>query len=85
VLSVAFLSACNSGSSSDPFAGGSTGSLTLSVTDAPVDGATSVVVVFTGVELLREDAEPVVFTFEEPKQIDLLSLQGGLTETLLDE
>jgi hypothetical protein len=85
VLSVAFLSACNSGSSSDPFAGDSTGSLTLSVTDAPVDGATSVVVVFTGVELRREDAEPVVFTFDEPKQIDLLSLQGGKTETLLDD
>jgi hypothetical protein len=80
VLSAAFLVACNGGSSSD----GSTGSLTLSVTDAPVDGATSVVVVFTGVELLREDDEPVVFTFEEPKQIDLLSLQGGLTETLLE-
>lgn len=81
VLSAAFLVACNGGSSSD----GSTGSLTLSVTDAPVDGATSVVVVFTGVELLREDAEPVAFTFDEPKAIDLLSLQGGLSETLLDD
>lgn len=81
VLSVAFLSACNGGSSSD----GSTGSLTLNVTDAPVDDATSVVVVFTGVELLREDAEPVVFNFEQAKQIDLLALQGGLTATLLED
>jgi hypothetical protein len=81
---------------------GSTGQLSLAVTDAPVDEATSVVVAFTGVELkpaggpsqtfhfcLDANAdEPIVQTTAcdtpAPRQIDLLALQGGGSELILD-
>jgi hypothetical protein len=62
---------------------GSSGSMTLRLTDAPVDEATEVVVEFTGVELLRANGAPLLFTFE-PRQIDLLALQGGDSTALLD-
>jgi len=63
----------------------STGTLSLSVTDAPVDGAVSVVVQFTGVQLLSTSGELLTFTFETPKTIDLLALQGGNSAPLLDK
>lgn len=64
---------------------GNTGTLSLSVTDAPVDGAVSVVVQFTGVQLLSTSGEVLTFTFETPKTIDLLALQGGNSALLLDK
>ena len=45
------LAACGGGSSSGMMAPTSQPQMKLSVSDAPVDGATHVVVVFTGVEL----------------------------------
>ena len=60
------------------------GRLDLSVTDAPVDGATAVVVTFTGVELQPKDGARIDFTYDAPRQIDLLALQGGLSAPLLD-
>lgn len=83
-FSAALLAACNSGDSDSDSDSDSTGSLSLSVTDAPVDSAKAVVVEFTGVELLRADEEPVGFTFDEARQIDLLALQGGVSTALLD-
>lgn len=71
------LSACN-GSGSD------TGSMSLAVTDAPIDNATQVVVQFDGVELKPADGKIESFDFSEPKQIDLLAQQGGNSATLLD-
>ncbi|VAX34529.1 putative lipoprotein [hydrothermal vent metagenome] len=61
-----------------------TGTLSLSVTDAPVDGAVSIVVQFTGVQLLSTSGELLTFNFETPKTIDLLKLQGGDSALLLD-
>jgi hypothetical protein len=58
--------------------------LTLSITDAPVDGAAAVVVEFTGVELKPAGGGRVVFDFDSPRQIDLLALQGGASTPLLD-
>lgn len=60
------------------------GTLTLGVTDAPVDNATQVVVEFTGVELKPQEGEAISFDFSEARQIDLLALQGGGSEILLD-
>ncbi len=71
---------CGGGGGGD----GGTGTLTLSVTDAPVDGASAVVVEFTGVELKPAGGERVVFDFDSPRQIDLLALQGGASTPLLD-
>ena len=83
---VATLSACgggSSGSNDDAYAG--TGQLTLSITDAPVDGAKEVWITINGVHLKRSggsekdiiltgpDIDPVDGTLT----VDLLSLNGG--------
>lgn len=61
------------------------GRLSLAITDAPVDVAESVVVEFTGVSVKPVDGDAVTFEFDTPRQIDLLDLQGGETELLLDD
>lgn len=71
------LAACNSN-------GSDTGSMSLAVTDAPVDNATAVVVQFDGVDLKPADGQIESFDFSEPKQIDLLAQQGGNAAVLLD-
>jgi hypothetical protein len=62
-----------------------TGKLSLAITDAPVDGATAVVVQFTGVEVKPAEGSARSFTFDAPRQIDLLALTGTDSELLLDE
>ena len=67
------------------------GLLSLKITDSPIDNATAVVVVFTGVELKPAGGEPFSIDFCAPddvpddcqKQIDLLQLQDGVTDDLL--
>ena len=56
--------------------------MSLAVADAPVDGAQSVVVKFTGVELTGNGGNPVDITFAQPKTIDLLN-QGGTASAVL--
>ena len=56
----------------------------MDITDAPTDQFSEVNIVFTGIILKPADDEQIEFTFEEPREIDLLSLQGGSVETLLD-
>lgn len=75
VTAIAGLAACGTESS--------TGSLTLSVTDAPVDDATAVVVEFTGVELHSPRGSQTI-DFDQPKSIDLLTLTGDASQRLLD-
>ncbi|MEO7557475.1 MAG: DUF4382 domain-containing protein, partial [Gammaproteobacteria bacterium] len=62
-----------------------TGTMSLAVTDAPVDGATKVVVEFTGVEVKSTSGGRLNFDFPAPRQIDLLALNGGGSEILLDQ
>lgn len=69
------------GSSSSSTVG--TGTLSLNITDGPVDSATKVVVEFTGVSIKPTDGEAVVFEFAEAKSIDLLQLQGSASDGLL--
>lgn len=59
------------------------GTLSLGVTDAPVDSAARVVVEFTGVELRHQNGATETFVFDAPRQINLLALQGGGVELLL--
>jgi hypothetical protein len=59
--------------------------LTLLITDAPVDSASEVVVQFSGVAIKPADSEEQVFEFDEAKSIDLLALQGSNSAVLLDE
>lgn len=75
----AFVAACGGSSSGD-----STGTMNLAVTDAPVDDASAVVVEFTGVALRPQSGEEIVITFDSPRTIDLLALQGGASSALLD-
>ena len=74
------LAACNSGSSGGP----GIGHLSLGITDAPVDGAEKVVVQFTGVEIQPANGPRITIDYDSPKTIDLLALQGGLRDTLLN-
>jgi len=65
--------------------GGATGTMKLGVADAPVDGAQSVVVKFTGVELTADSGNPVNITFAQPKTIDLLNDGGTASALLFDQ
>ncbi|HET7371176.1 MAG TPA: DUF4382 domain-containing protein [Gammaproteobacteria bacterium] len=76
------LAACN-GSDSDTTSEPQTGTLSLAITDAPIDSAQSVVVVFTGVELHGAGGAKT-FDFDSPKSIDLLKYQGSNAAVLLD-
>lgn len=60
-------------------------SLSLRITDAPIDNAAKVTVTFTSVELKVDNPGfSKLFEFNIPKTIDLLTLQGTQTEILLD-
>jgi hypothetical protein len=76
------LGACGGGGGD----GNQTGRMTLSVTDAPVDEAESVVVQFSGVAFKRAGAaaETVENLTPATRQIDLLEYQEGRAALLLD-
>jgi len=77
------LAACGGGGGDD---GAQDGRLSLSITDAPVDDATSVVVQFSGVAFKRAgaSAEVVQNLIPATRQIDLLQYQQGRAALLLD-
>ncbi len=90
LLGIAVLTACGPEDDTASIAGGgrggdSIGFLTLSITDAPVDGAAQVWVQIDGVTLQHEaESEPTVMPFDPPKRIDLLTLQGQISTPLLE-
>jgi hypothetical protein len=59
--------------------------MSLSVADAPVDGAQAVVVKFTGVELTGNGGKPVTINFDQPKTIDLLKDSGTASAVLFNQ
>lgn len=61
------------------------GSLSLGLTDAPVDDANAVVVEFTGVEVKPANGQSISFDFEDPRSINLLDLQGSASELLIED
>lgn len=65
--------------------GGSGTMMSLSVADAPVDGAEKVVVAFSGVELLPDAGSPVTINFATPKTIDLLHDSGTASAVLFSQ
>lgn len=81
------LSACGGDDGDDtppsPIAPNS-GFLTLRMTDAPVDDAAEVVIVFTGVELQRGPASTINIDFDTPRSLDLLQFRDGKTANLLE-
>lgn len=74
-LAILMLTGCN----------GSNGNATLNlgVSDTPVDGATSVVVSFTGVQVKGSTGAAVEYDFTTAKQVDLMAQQGGNSASLL--
>jgi len=88
-LSIAmFLTGCGGSDSGEPAVvqppAATTGLFTLGLTDAPVDDAAKVVVEFDGVALKRSGADELEFTFDS-RQVDLLSLQNGASELILED
>ena len=93
-LAVIFnLTACSSGGdagttvASGGRGGTEFGFLTLSITDAPIDNATELLVQLEGVELMpasdSANEEVIDIDFEEPMVIDLLKSQGPNSTVLL--
>ncbi|WP_336367326.1 DUF4382 domain-containing protein [Marinobacter sp. C2H3] len=78
----ASLAACGGGGGSGS---GSTGSVSFNMTDAPTMEFSSVTIAFTGLRLKPADGDWVDFTFDTPKTLDLLTLQGGVTEPLITD
>ena len=82
VAALSLIFAGCAGGSSDS---GDTGRITLQVTDSPITEASKVVVEFTGVELKPAGDGPTVNFDFEPRQIDLLALNGGGSEILIED
>jgi len=61
------------------------GSVTIAVTDSPIDDASAVWIQFVGLNFYGADGYKKEVTFDEPKLVDLLSLQGSLSEEILTE
>jgi hypothetical protein len=58
--------------------------LSVAITDAPAIDIAKVVINLLSIEFIRESpSQSLKFTFNTPKQIDLLTLQGLSTETLI--
>ena len=64
---------------------GASSTLSLSLVDGPVTGATLVWVQFTGVEVKPLDGPAQSFDFSPAKGYDLLTLQNGNAATLLGD
>jgi hypothetical protein len=80
----ALTAACGGGSGSNTSTSTSdSGTFSLAVTDGPVDSAQHVVVEFDGVSIQPVDGEVIEFLFDTPKSLDLLALQGSLSEPLV--
>lgn len=74
------LAACGGSSGGD---GAASGRLSLRIGDAPVDGASEVMIVFTGVALNGPGGTREI-VFPEPRRLDLLAYQNGATADLLE-
>ena len=81
-LGILLCTACG-GNNSSATGGSGTGTLGLSLTDTPVDGASQVVVAFTGIDLMGPGGQKHI-AFASEKSIDLLTLQGNASAVLLD-
>lgn len=81
ICATLLLFACGGGGGGDD--GDKTGTFSLAVTDAPVDGVTNVWVEFTGVTLKPQGGQEISFDFA-PQQVDLKALEGENMVTILD-
>ena len=75
---------CGGGGGSGPTEP-ATGTVSIAITDAPVDEVSVVNVQFTGVTLKPASGDEIQITFDAPKDFDLLTLTGGMTAELLPD
>ncbi len=79
------LSGCLENKDSNNLSSSDTGTLTIAITDSPIDEASAVFLQINGLTLYDANGKQSEITFEEPKLIDVLALQGGLSETILSD
>jgi len=77
-----FVAGCGGGGSTNTPDG--MGTLNIALTDAAVDDVTEVWVEFAGVTLKPKSGDEIVYEFDDVKRINLLDLQNGKTEALLE-
>lgn len=70
------LAACG-GSGSDGGSTGQTGTVSVGLTDAPVDHAEAVNIEVTALVLKHQDGSPVRYELEIPEPVNLLDYQNG--------
>lgn len=78
------MAACG-GSGSDSSASSGTGTVSFGITDAPAMDLSNVTIAFTEIRLKPEDGQWVEFPLEGFEQVNLLDLQGGLSEPLITD
>lgn len=62
-----------------------TGTISIAITDAAIDEVSKVNVQFSGVTLKPQSGDMIEIQFDTPKDIDLLTLSGGMTAELLPD
>lgn len=82
-VTTVFLAACGGSSGDSPAPIESNGSLTVQITDAPVDGVTAVTVEFDGLSVKPTNGDPINIDFAAPVAIDLTTLTGETTADLV--
>src|SRR5512147_3225418 len=79
------LAGCGGGGDAVTSATSATGQISIALTDAPMDDAAEVVVVFTGVQVHGTDGQTRTLDFgANRKSIDLMKLRNGVTSALTD-
>lgn len=77
------LAACGGGDGGSNSSSGTTGTVSMGLTDAPAMDLDSVNIAFTDIRLKPADGEWLEFSLEETGVVDLLTLQGGATKPLI--
>jgi hypothetical protein len=86
LLPLAALSACSGGDTvSSATTGTGTGLFELGLTDAPVDDAAEVVIVFDGIEVKPLQGDEIIFNLAPARRINLLQYRDGETFNLLEQ
>ena len=81
VLASMLLTACGGSGSSSP----AQGTLSVQITDAPVDGVIGVTVEFTGITVKPQNGSQLGFVFDAPTSFDLATLTQDNTAMLLND
>ncbi|WP_323752221.1 DUF4382 domain-containing protein [Marinobacter sp.] len=77
------LAAC--GGSGGGSSSAQTGTVSVGLTDAPATDLSSVHIAFNTIRLKHADGEWLEYSLEETGNVDLLTLQGGMTEPLITD